>query len=59
MAIHDIYNKLTPDERDVVDLTISHAFDDAKRRNIKLFGDDRCEVVAEALAVWIIQSRDR
>lgn len=55
--IHDQYQKLTPRERAFVDDTLSDAFPAAKRRGILLDGTDACEIVAEAMAVWVIGSR--
>lgn len=55
--IHDQYQKLSPRERAFVDGMLNDAFPAARKRGVKLFGDDRCERVAEALAIWVIESR--
>jgi hypothetical protein len=56
--IHDKYQQLKPREKAFVDSLLDDAFPRAKSRGIKLYGDDRCEIVAEALAVWVIASRE-
>ena len=57
MSIHKNYLKLTPDEKKLVDRLINHCMVQARKKNMHLAGDDRCEVAVEALATWVIESR--
>lgn len=56
--IHDKYEKLTPMEKEFVDEMMQSMFPFARAYRIPLAGDDRAEKMAEALAVWVTESRE-
>ena len=59
MTIHNFYNKLTESERELVDDTLNFMFSASKSDKIKLNGADPAERAAEALAVFITESRPK
>lgn len=55
--LHEYYDQLTPLEKSFVDDFMREMFDDAQCGGMTLAGDDRAERVADAVARWIIESR--
>ena len=58
MSIHKNYLLLSTSESELVDQLIQEAFNQsAEVMGYRLLGDDRCEIVVEALATWFLESR--
>jgi hypothetical protein len=56
--IHNNYDKLTDRERHFVDNIFKDMFEAAKFLGIKLAGDDRAEYAVEAVATWLLESKE-
>lgn len=60
MGIHDKFNELTEDEKEFISDSLDAMFKNRHRYGVQfLDGDDGCERVAEAMAVWLLTSKPK
>lgn len=56
-ALHEHYDRLTPEERKFVDDAARDLMTLARVSNIKLYGNDEAERAVDALSRWILASK--
>lgn len=59
MAIHNNYEKMSDTDREVVDECFQGIYDHLMHEGYALAGDDRAEILVEAIATYIEQCRRR